>query len=75
MPDDSDPQSGQSSTLAFPGLFSSCRASALKFTNDFAQCLSRPPNVCSFRLSYGRACYCYHPNRSEIIKQTSPEQA
>lgn len=72
MRDESDPGSDRNPTLAFPGRFPSCRASALKFTSDFAQCMAQPPGVCSYRLSYGMHCYCYHPNRQEIIKQTGP---
>ncbi|HWB60470.1 MAG TPA: hypothetical protein VG733_13320 [Chthoniobacteraceae bacterium] len=65
-----DANGGDNPGPAFPGRFESCRARALTFTKDFAECRSTPPKTCMYRLAYGMHCYCYHPNRGEIIKQS-----
>ena len=46
-----------------------CRAVSLEGA-DFAECLEKGPNSCSYALPFGYCFLCQHPRLSEIIENT-----
>ena len=52
-----------------PGMFPICRVEALRFSADYAECLTGPPSACRYREPLGSRFLCSHPNWKEILKQ------
>jgi hypothetical protein len=54
------------------GLFPCCRAKAIAFAPDHAECLAMPPAHCNYRLMAGWSYHCFHPRWREIVQMTGP---
>jgi len=60
------------SNQSLAGIFVSCRAAALGFSLDYAECFTPPPTGCEYRQPLVPSCHhlCNHPQRDAIVEKT-----
>jgi hypothetical protein len=73
--DEQEPPSRSCDTSRWPPIGASCRARDVGDITQFAECLTQPGDPCGYRISFGKAFFCWHPAHSEIAARTRrPEQ-
>ena len=71
MQDVPPPDMHSDSSHSYPGLCPSCRAEALAYSSESAECLITPETRCPHRHSFGSHFLCYHPNLKAIVEATN----
>lgn len=74
MQDAPSPEVRSDSSHAYPGFCPSCRAGALAYYSESAECLITPPARCRYRRSFGSHFLCYHPNVKAIVEETNKQR-